>query len=434
MTNRYVRSTDGLDTDIGATWDLAKATLAGGAAIALAGDYIYVSQSHAESTAAAISLSLAGTLANPVKIICGSDATEPPADTSTTASITTTGTSSVTVTGSGYLEGINWFLGTGAVVASLNLTGNLANLSFYKNHFTFIGTHTTSKIQCGSQSVLNNSTLRFKDCWVKFGNAGQTISLNLADFKWEGGGLEAGGVSPTYLLTVDSAGSALVDAFDASAGATAMCLCDSTALYAGRVLFRNIKLPAGWTGNIGTVTNASCRIELQNKDLYWLETYFGSVKSSAVCTSDGAKDEGVGYSLKVSSNANCDYPGNRLVTPELPALMNSTIGTPITLEIEIAQDTAAAPLTNAQIGLEVQYLGTTGQVISSFISCGKTNTLADPATHPAGTATWTGLTTPTKQKLSVTFTPAVAGFVQGKIVLTAPSKTVYVDWKLRKAA
>mgnify|MGYP003394608494 FL=1 len=48
MADRYGRSTDGADGDGGTTWALAKATLAGLAAIDAAGDRIFLSQAHAE--------------------------------------------------------------------------------------------------------------------------------------------------------------------------------------------------------------------------------------------------------------------------------------------------------------------------------------------------------------------------------------------------
>jgi hypothetical protein len=57
MANLYVRSTDGNNSDNGTTWALAKATVAGVAAIDAAGDTIYLSQDHNETTASSVSLS-----------------------------------------------------------------------------------------------------------------------------------------------------------------------------------------------------------------------------------------------------------------------------------------------------------------------------------------------------------------------------------------
>ena len=59
MATIYVRSTDGNNADNGSTWALAKATIAGAAAIDAAGDTVFVSDAHAESTAGAVTLTFA---------------------------------------------------------------------------------------------------------------------------------------------------------------------------------------------------------------------------------------------------------------------------------------------------------------------------------------------------------------------------------------
>src|SRR3990167_9027284 len=91
MATLYVRSTDGSDADTGATWALAKASLAGAFAAASAGDTIYVSQVHAETQASAMTLTSPGTAASPVRVLCVNDAAEPPTALATTATVTTTG-------------------------------------------------------------------------------------------------------------------------------------------------------------------------------------------------------------------------------------------------------------------------------------------------------------------------------------------------------
>jgi hypothetical protein len=101
MSNIYVRSTDGNNADSGATWALAKATLAGAAAIAVAGDVIYFSQVHAESTASPIGVAGGGSVLLPTKWICANDAAEPPTAVATTATITTTSGNGITLFNSG---------------------------------------------------------------------------------------------------------------------------------------------------------------------------------------------------------------------------------------------------------------------------------------------------------------------------------------------
>src|SRR5574340_915503 len=88
MANIYVRSTDGSNTDNGTTWELAKLDLSGAAAIDAAGDNVYLSQVHAESTATAVSLYFAGTVGNPTKIVCVNDGAAPPTAVAITATVT----------------------------------------------------------------------------------------------------------------------------------------------------------------------------------------------------------------------------------------------------------------------------------------------------------------------------------------------------------
>ena len=78
MANKYVRSTDGLNTDTGATWALAKANLKDMAAASAAGDVIYISQAHAETNAAATTITMPLTVVNPCVVIGANDSSEPP--------------------------------------------------------------------------------------------------------------------------------------------------------------------------------------------------------------------------------------------------------------------------------------------------------------------------------------------------------------------
>ena len=95
MATRYVRSTDGSDSDDGSTWALAKATVAGVTAIDTAGDTLWISQAHAETSGSAITFAGAGTNASPTKLLCGNDAAEPPTALATGGSITGTGAAAI---------------------------------------------------------------------------------------------------------------------------------------------------------------------------------------------------------------------------------------------------------------------------------------------------------------------------------------------------
>jgi hypothetical protein len=105
---------------------------------------------------------------------------------------------------------------------------------------------------------------------------------------------------------------------------------------------------------------------------------------------------------------------------------NSTIGGPRTATVEII---SSASLNNNDISLLLEYEGTTGSSLASFVS--SLNPLATVAAVPTSTATWNASpATPVRQHLQVTFTPQVLGRVRGQIRLGKPSTTVYVDPRL----
>ena len=85
-----------------------------------------------------------------------------------------------------------------------------------------------------------------------------------------------------------------------------------------------------------------------------------------------------------------------------------------------------------ECAVEVMYLGTNGFPLALFIHDEKTNVLSTAASKTTSSAAWTttGLTTPVKQKHSVTFTPQEVGSFVAKLRLYKPSTTVYVDKKL----
>lgn len=201
-----------------------------------------------------------------------------------------------------------------------------------------------------------------------------------------------------------------------------------------RGMIRNGKLPASWTGALTTGTLlAGARYEMHNCDdgdtnyRLWVEDYAGSIKQeTTIVSSGGASDGTTSLSWKMASSANAEYPLIVLDSPEI-VQWNDTTGSAITVTVEIITDNVT--LTDAECWLEVQYLGTSGYPLSTFISDAKADVLATAANQATSTETWTttGLTTPTKQKLSVTFTPQEKGFLHAVVKLAKASTTVYVD-------
>lgn len=441
MANIYVRSTDGSDADSGSTWALAKATITGAAAIDAAGDTIYVSQSHAESTAAAITFALAGTLTSPTKLLCGNDGAEPPTAVAATGSVTTTGASNITITGVAYIEGLVFSAGSGsASIYGIVQASADGNYQSYKNcQFIVVGTHTNGSVTVGSGSSAVESSVRWDNCDVKFAAAGQSIKPTQCRFHWQGGSLLSGGTSPTNLIAVQADQlDILVENVDLSNASAGINLFSPGTAGAGKAVIRNCKLPASWSGSLGSPTAFNTRLEMHNCDAtdtnyrLWVEDYAGSIKSetTVVCTG-GASDGTTPFSFKMATSSAAEYPAVLLESIELPAIWNDTTGSSKTVTVEFVHD-SVTNLTDAEIWLEVSYLGTAGVPLGTIINDAKADVLATAADQADSSAAWTttGLTNPNTQKLSVTFTPEEKGYLQAKVIMAKASYTAYIDPRL----
>jgi hypothetical protein len=435
MTNRYVRSTDGNNADSGATWALAKATLAGAAAIAVAGDVIYFSQAHAESTAGGISVAIEGSLGSPIKLICANDAAEPPTAVATTATITTTGNNGITLFNSGgygILYGLSFIVASGGSSGGTITLGGLSKTMDSCN-ITLASTDAAAIIRLLSSGAY---TALLRNCGFKFGHASQSLDMVSGVLRVQGGSLLAGGTSPTTLLFAQSDSKFVFEGFDLSNASAGINLVSAAGQRISGV-FRNCELPASWSGalNVATVGGGSV-FEMFNCDSgdtnyrYRKAAEFGTVQDETTIVRTGGANNGTtNWSLKMVANGSALYPQNTIDIPER-VRWNDTVGTPITLTVEFVHD-SLTNLKDNEIWLEVDYLGTSGVPISTHVSDAAATLLTTAADQTDSSETWTttGLTNPNTQKLSVTFTPQEAGYIHYVVKLAKLNTTVYVDPK-----
>jgi len=432
MTTYYVKST-ATGTADGLSWANAFLTLAAAAAVDAAGDTIYVSQAHNETSAAAVTLSFAGTDASPVRVICANDAAEPPTAVATGAVVATTGANAIRVYGNVYMEGIRLKAGNGNNVISLylnNLAGN------YRQHYVncelYLGdTNTGGAISVGLTDELHETT--FTNCTFRLSTVGQKITLN-NKVVIKGGGVTSGTPAITPFFSTATGGStvdALVEGFDFSVLSTSFGIVAAPSR-SGSYVIRGCTMPASWSGNLisGAITNAAIRIALYDCDnttadwLHWVEDYSGQIKAETVLVRTGSLAP---YSLKMATNAKANEAFGPLKSNEI-FLAVGTPGSAQTATFEILHD-SVTNLTDGEIWVEVEYRDTSGSRRSVEITDHRATLLTTAADQTTSSATWTttGLTNPNKQKLAVTFTPQVAGYSVARIVLAKPSKTVYVD-------
>ena len=389
------------------------------------GDILYVSNNHAESVNAAISAaaSVAG-----VSVICVDDSAAPPTATATTATVTTTGNSSITIGGSGreYFYGINFISGSGASgTASILPTLIVAESC----SFQIATTGVSSVIQI---------TGNYYNCGVKFAAAAQSIVVGSYGFKLFGCSLLSGGTSPTAMFSSPNADSCEVDGFDLSNASAGVNIAGNS-VSAAKIFLSNIKLPASWSGSVasGTPTAPNGHVTMMNGGNtgtnYVLNSKTGkgaTTQETTVVKTGGFSVAGTPISWKLVGTSGCGPAGcyiNSHFTPELAAY-NSTTGSAITVTVDFIHDSTTAMQDN-EIFLEVTYLGAAGSPLGTYVSSRPATPMTTASDLAASSATWTttGLTNPNAQKLTVTFTPQLAGMVIGRVKLCKASKTVYVD-------
>ncbi len=443
MADLYVRSTDGSDADNGSTWALAKATISGAAAIDAAGDRIYVSQSHAVTGLGAQTIALAGTAAAPVWLICANDGAEPPTAVATGASESTTGAASYTITGYGYIRGISFSIGSGANNVSFFAGSNALQAQTYKLcSITLATTGTSATIGFSGSAVSTSTRFDVEDCTLTLANnAGQGISFGNCILRISGGSVSGPTSYTTGLFTPSTNRGfyCLVSGVDISGVGSGTHLCRGGAVTSpGVLIIRNCKLPASWSGSLvaSQITAPGLRVEMHNCDSgdtnYRIQVadYAGSlIQETTIVRTGGASDGTTTLSWKLVTSADAEYPSQVFNTPEI-VRWNETTGSSITVTVETITDNVT--LKDDECWLEVQYLGTSGVPLGSFVNDAKADVLATAANQTTSTETWTttGLTTPVKQKLSVSFTPQEKGFIHAVVNLAKASTTVYVDPKL----
>ena len=445
MAVRYLRSTDGNDADDGSTWALAKATLVGAFAASAAGDTVYVSQVHAETQASTMTLLSPGTAANPVNVICVNDGAAPPAALATTATVTTTGSFTINITtGFTYYYGIIFRGSTSGTQGNMNIGHNqIAAFGHYLKDCSIgsgAGITSSAFINIGaSTSNIDDQFVTLDNTTIYTVNVAQNVALVGGRIVWKNtASAVIGTASPTtYFLPTNSGQLDFqVVGIDLSALGSGKTLINMARACSGKIRFRNCKLGASVTRTTGSIVGqGGLIVEFVNCDSadtnynYWYQDYAGSIEHETVIVRTGGATDGttpISREMISSANAKLFYP---LVLSDL-VVWNETTGSTVTLTVHIVTDNVT--LTDQEIWLEVDYLGTSGVPLASLADDADNITdrlLGGSATaQTTSTETWTttGIGTPVKQQLEVTVTPQEKGPIRCRVVLAKTSTTVWV--------
>jgi len=277
-----------------------------------------------------------------------------------------------------------------------------------------------------------------RDCTVRFSAAGHSLSPSAGIFHWIGGGFHASTTQPTNLFnTMSAGGRVLLDGVDLSAGASTMNIAASNTAALIAFVMRNCKLPASWSGTLNNSAGQGSRFSMYNCDSgdtnYRLLIKDGNgdiTSETTLVRSGGASDGTTSLSWKLTSNTNALWEHQPLYSDEIVRWQDA-VGGSITATIEILHD-SATPLTDKDVWLEVQYLGTSGVPLGAIVTDAAADYLATAANQTTSSVTWTttGMSNPNKQKLSVTFTPQEKGYLIARVALAKASYTVYVCPKM----
>jgi len=441
----YCRSTDGNDSDSGATWALAKATLAAAITAAGNGGTVYVSKNHAESAGSSKTFTGPANPTDIVMIYCVDDAgsPEPPTTLATTATVTTTGSTNMTFNGHAYCYGITFNSGTtgGAAVAYFVFTSTSPWYWRFENcNLKLVQSAGAQYFQFGAQSTSSDHcAVDLINCGITFGNTSQYI-LTAAPVRMIGGSIAVTGSIPTNVFKVLSAGNsgyATLNGVDLSAASGN--LVENTANNVGTFYFSNCKihssatLVTGETGSVagqgGVVVRAVNCDSGDTNYKYTKVVYQGYVKfEGTIVKSGGASDGATSISRRMTTGAGASFVSPLESDPMI--FWNEVTGSSITVTVNVITDNVT--LTDREAWVEVEYLGTSGYPVSSFANdraTGYLTTASNQTTDSVSSWTTTGLTTPVKQNLAVSFTPQEKGPVRVSVFLAKASATMYFDPK-----
>lgn len=363
------------------------------------------------------------------------------------AKLITTLERSLTFRGSVYCEGLVFEIGGGGYYSNFNINDDGAKIchQIYKDcTFRFFDDSTFSGIIIGGSSTYGHfpNKCEFINVKLKLTNLWQNVTVYYGDVLFEGLSYEAGTTAGTNFLkrigsTTNNSPCRVVfsgcDFSLMSASAQAV----GSAYGMGEVIFKNCLLPVGWGGSLysGTVYKAM-RISMYNCDSgatnykMLITAGYGTIKAeTTIVRTNGAYDGATQLSWKAYA-VGTKYPVETLDLDPIVA-WNSVTGSSVTATIEIVTDTATA-LTEADIWMDVEYLGNASNPISTVVSTKPSSMITTASDLPSSSATWTttGLSTPLKQKISLSFTPQMVGFVSVRVKLAKTTATVYVCPKL----
>jgi hypothetical protein len=440
MATYYLRS-GAAGAANGTSWANAYTTLTAALSGKSAGDTIFVSEDHSETTALDLTFTSPGSAAAPCRVICvDHTGSVPPvsADRRSTAAISTSAGNDINFTGGNIIyEGIIFSAGSSSSTARIFATTSTDQSVKFKNCALRIATTSSSgNIVLGSSSA-GGSLIVLDNTTVQFSSTAQTISCTASLLWMNTPSAITGATIPTILLSsVSGNRSARFDlrGVDLSAAGSGKTLFDLALSGVIEIVASMVdcKIDSAVTLTTRPPARGSGGLDYLRCDSGGTNYKHGRVRYEGTLTEEttivrtgGANDGTTTISWKIVTTANSNefYPFESLPI----AIWNDTTGSSVTATIEGIWGGGAVP-NNDDIWIEAEYLGSSGSPLASFVNDGKADILAANAGHTSSSETWGGSTT--KFKMAVTFTPQQKGWVFVRVKAAKASSTFYIDPKI----
>jgi hypothetical protein len=423
----------------GADWANAYTTIANALARPiLAGDTLWISDIHAETTAAAVTWAFPGTAANPNFCYCVDHTVASPGtgNLKTTGAVNTTGAASnLSIRGGIYWYGVIFTAGNLTNTASLNQLDSAGSNQRYDScAFIMGGTGIAASMGIGTG---NGAGIFWNNCTVQFGNTGHTIK-NASRFIWRNtASAVVGATIPTGLFFQGNSGYAALESIDLSAITAGNTIVGPGSNAGATYILKDCKLAAGVTV-AATPTTFGPAIYVTRCDsagtnyIEQVYNYAGTqTDETTIVRTGGASDGTTGKSRKIVTTAN-----SRWVLPfesDPIAIWNDSTNPITTLTIRGTTTGGGVP-NDDDIWIDVEYLGSGTSPQGSFITTTKANNLAGSAAvnnSADAASTWGGGGAGNGFKiLCPSFTPAQKGSIYVYVKVAKASSTFYIDPKI----
>lgn len=392
------------------------------------GGTVYISNTSAETQSTAFSFSGGlGTTAKPNKYLSVSSAVAPPTSLTAGASITSNVTSGTNaITGVGYYNGITFAIAgaTGSALLAIGLASGYSltlenctvqNSSASNNSVISLG------LAAGGNALLLNPTFLVN-------TTSQVINITAGAFTIVGGSFFATGAVPSLAGFALSNSTAIIKIRDCDLSQITTKLVNGGGNFGGVFSIENCKLASGVT--IATSgTNQSGVIRIHNCDSGSEQYRFYEINCLATIQSETtivdntnpASDGTTQISWNVATTASASF-ATPYISGEIAQWNDLTSGSH-TATIQINSNVA---LTNADIWMELEYLGSALTPIGTSVTSRASDVLATPTAYTTSADSWGGSET-SQQQMSVTFTPAMKGPIKARIYVATPNLTVYVN-------